>query len=127
MEDIVPFKMIWGGYDRIYNLALASRIGVCPSILIANLLDIEKKCKKFINDKKHGDGWFPATIDTIQQLTALTREEQTNSINKLIRLHVIDVEVFGLPAVRCFRIYPDKLEEIIGFRVTYTKGIEDVR
>lgn len=118
MDPINYTSFIFGSYERSYCLILANKIGVLPAIFIRALLTIEQECTNFINDKKYGRGWFTATIDTIQQKCGLDREEQTKAINKLLRLEVIDVEVFGLPAVRNFKIDFEEIEQIYGFLIT---------
>lgn len=77
---------------------------------------------ELVSHEIHGHYWFYATIDKIEELTALTRKEQDSAIKILLELKLIEIVKFGLPCTRYFRINAKEyasiyLDEKVNFKI----------
>lgn len=101
-----------------YDTEFAIKFGVSCSIMMSKLVQLYNKYHlELVFHKTHGDRWFYATIDNVLFQTGLSRREQEGAIQKLKKLGLIELEVFGTPAKRFFRINEDKVNEHMGIKI----------
>lgn len=102
-----------------FNNILGHKVGVACALILADLEDtIDYYKEQAVSHEKYGDGWIYSTIENMQKRTCLTKHEQDTAIKKLVKLGLIEVKVFGVPARRYFRVDGDKINELCGIKVT---------
>lgn len=59
------------------------------------------------------NGWFYKTAPSLEEETGLSKHKQSNIIDELIRLEILEQENKGMPMKRFFRINFKKIEELV--------------
>lgn len=102
-----------------FNNIVGHNVGVAAALILADLEDqIDFFKEEAVHHEKYGSGWVYSTIENMQKRTCLTKHEQDTAIKKLVSLGLIEVNVFGMPPKRYFRINGDKINEMCGVKVT---------
>ena len=102
----------------VVNKLLAQKIGIKPSILLADLISKETY---FVNVGQCVEGYFFNSADNIKNDTTLSRYEQTKAIKILEKIGFIETKLQGIPAVKHFKINENN---IIKFLDTSFKEIK---
>lgn len=103
--------LIPGEYG-FYNKAFALNVSLPTAVILSELLMLDEYYHdRLINHYKHGSGWFSATVEFLQKRTSILRREQSNCIEKLVKLGFIEVAVFGIPALRHIRVKKQAIKE----------------
>ncbi len=101
---------------QIYHREIARFCGsVNAAILLDDLMSREKYHStnaELTTHEKYGSGWFYYTMDKCEERTVLTRKEQDTAIKILKEKGLIEMQNFGLPAKRHFRINEDAVLSI---------------
>jgi len=89
------------GYIAV-SKKLIQTIGLNEAVMYGELLS---KFKYYIErNRLTKEGEFYCTCKTLQELTSLSKYQQTKAINKLVELGLIEKNIKGMPAKRYFRI-----------------------
>ncbi|MDD4989613.1 MAG: hypothetical protein PHV42_04285 [Candidatus Pacebacteria bacterium] len=111
----------FGMYDR----DIGKVVGHNASVILTELIEErEYYSKKLVNSRRYGDGWFYATIDHIQERCQLGRKEQDHALRILKKHGLVEIQVFGQPPKRHFRINIEKVLEIKGLKIINTDMYE---
>lgn len=94
------------------NRPLAHALGLSEAVVYAALL---AKHEWYSQHDMLTDGWFYSTVDDLEESTALSRDQQSRCIKRLIEAGLIRIKKLGLPAKRFFYIVDSikLLEKII--------------
>ncbi|MFA6427402.1 MAG: hypothetical protein WCW16_03070 [Candidatus Magasanikbacteria bacterium] len=108
-------------HARISDVVASSEIRFRPKLALA-LQDINATLfleavktvyQLQIVEHSHASEWIPMTVQTIYDLTGLSRFQQQRAIRKLEQSHILQVKVFGMPGTRHVRIDYKKLAQYI--------------
>ena len=88
------------------NKQVVKRLGIESAFMLSTLVEGQE----LLGDK---EGWFYQTIETITDLTGLTRAKQDKIIKQLIDLKIVDKKVEGLPAKRYFKVNYKAVENVV--------------
>ena len=101
-----------------YSRPLARKLGLAASVLLSELTDKRRyhtTRNELIDDERHGKGWFYQTHDSCEERTGLSRKEQDTALKILKENNLIEMQVFGLPAKRHFRLNELNILDFFGF------------
>ncbi len=84
----------------VLNKAAVATLGIEAAFLLSVFADAEE----IFSDL---EGWFYQTIETIEEITTLTRRKQNSCIDVLVEKKLIDTCLRGMPARRHFKILHD--------------------
>jgi len=99
--EIVLLATLKEGSFISFNKALAKKIGINPAIYIANLIG---DYKHFRDNNELYNGYFYRLKNKIEEDTLLTPFQQTNCLDKLKELKIIDVIRKGVPPKYYYKI-----------------------
>jgi len=111
-----PLVYISSADYATYSRQVARILGVHSAALISELISHFLYCRnnyKLVSDPDYGDGLFYQTTKQLVDRTCLTRREIDTALQHLCELKVLEYFVFGLPPKRFFRLFPDKLIELL--------------
>jgi len=94
----------------IVNKRLSNVIGLKPSVLLADLISKEQY---FHSRGECAGGWFYNTRENITKDTTLSRHEIDQSIKILKQRGILQTKLIGLPAVKHFKIFANKIADIL--------------
>lgn len=89
---------------------IAKRIGLNESVILGAL------CSELIYCEDHGmadNGFFPFSIELLQDMTTLKRKTQDKAIENLTNAGLIEQRNFGVPNKRHFRINESAVEKLL--------------
>ena len=90
----------------VLNKSVVKTLGIETAFLLTNLVEADK----LLADD---EGWFYQTIDTIEEITTLTRRKQESSIEKLIDKGILLQQNKGIPMKRYFKLNSFKVNELL--------------
>tara|TARA_R100000005_G_C4984637_1_gene193322 strand:+ start:886 stop:1566 length:681 start_codon:yes stop_codon:yes gene_type:complete len=105
----------------VVNKFLAKKIGLKPSVLLADLISKEQYFKE---NGKCVEGFFFNSRENITKDTTLTRYEQDKAIKKLIDLNFIETKLKGIPAVKHFKINENKIVSFLQTSLIETEHVD---
>jgi hypothetical protein len=94
----------------VVNKQLTREIGLKAAVLLADLISKENYFEERGTLK---DGWFFNSAENIQADTTLTRYDQDKAIKKLEGLGVIETKLKGLPAIKHYKIFANKIASLL--------------
>ena len=103
-------KLLANGNFITVNKCVAKSIGLNESVILGAL------CSEFVYCEGKGNvegGFFPFSVDALQEETTLGEKPQKTAINNLINYGVIEQKNFGVPQKRHFRINEDSLQKLL--------------
>lgn len=115
-----------GGSNYIaVNRVLLKSIGVIPAILYCELVDKHKYYKK--EGKLDEEGMFYNTVETTEENTGLTRNQQVSGLRELSLDGLIIVKKKGIPAKRYIKVVEDDsiLKKYLGIKDEESKDEEN--
>lgn len=90
----------------VLNKSVVKSLGIETAFFLTNLVEADK----LLADD---DGWFYQTIDTIEEITTLTRRKQESSIKILIERDILLQKNKGIPMKRYFKLNSFKVNELL--------------
>ena len=90
----------------VLNKSVVKSLGIETAFFLTNLVEADK----LLADD---DGWFYQTIDTIEEITTLTRRKQESSIKILIERGILLQKNKGIPMKRYFKLNSFKVNELL--------------
>lgn len=90
----------------VLNKQLVKVLGIETAFLLSVLSEAEEQ----LTDD---EGWFYQTSSTIEEITGLSNHKQTVSIEKLIKLKILEQKNMGVPCKRYFKISFEKIENLV--------------
>lgn len=102
----------------VLNKSVVKTLGIETAFFLTNLVEADK----LLADD---EGWFYQTIDTIEEITTLTRRKQESSIKELIKRGILIQENRGMPMKRYFKLNSFRINEML---IEYTtKDVQNVQ
>lgn len=93
----------------IVNKDIIKTIGLEEAIILGELTSEYDYWDK---QNKLEDGFFYSSVKNIEDNTTLSEHKQRKAINKLKQLGILEIQLRGLPAKRCFRLDKEKIKTI---------------
>ncbi|CAL7895125.1 hypothetical protein [Fusobacterium necrophorum] len=90
----------------VLNKQLVKVLGIETAFLLSVLSEAEEQLAD-------DEGWFYQTSSTIEEITGLSNHKQTVSIEKLIKLEILEQKNMGVPCKRYFKISFEKIENLV--------------
>ncbi|MCF0163570.1 MAG: hypothetical protein HUJ88_13500 [Fusobacterium necrophorum] len=90
----------------VLNKQLVKVLGIETAFLLSVLSEAEEQLAD-------DEGWFYQTSSTIEEITGLSNHKQTVSIEKLIKLKILEQKNMGVPCKRYFKISFEKIENLV--------------
>ena len=103
-------KLIASSSFITVNITLAKCFGLNEAVVLGAL------CSGSIYCEEHGlseNGYFPFSIELLQEKTTLSRKAQDSAIDHLVEVGVLDKQNKGVPCKRYFRVNNGKIAEFI--------------
>ena len=94
------------------NKQIVKTLGIEPAFLLTILIEAS-------DGLADDDGWFYQTIETLEELTGLSRHKQNKIIQDLIETNILIQENRGTPCRRFFKISFQEIENLV-FKKTET-------
>lgn len=94
----------------VLNKGLIKILGINATIMLGELAseyEYWKEREELEND------YFYSTIENVENNTSLTKYQQSQAINKLLELDLIDVKIKGIPAKRYIKINEQQVVKIL--------------
>lgn len=105
------------------NKPLAKAIGRDEALLFSFILDFESLREK--QQKITKNGFYPVSVGDLQKESTFNKNDQLNSVKKLIAFGILEQDVIGMPATRHFRT-PPNFEEIIENLISQPKNLDQL-
>lgn len=103
---------------QTYNRDIARLLeSVNASIMLSEMVNrfqYHSRMNELINTEKYGPGWFYYTHEKGLERTCLTRKEQDQALNILLKHKLIEKCVVGVPGKRHFRLCENKILVFMG-------------
>ena len=106
MKKHLSKQIILSGNYWVLNKTVMKELGLETAVILSVFADAEE----MLGDK---EGWFFQTIETIEEITTLSRHKQNIAIKSLKDLGVLEQQNKGQPMKRYFRINYNKLTNLI--------------
>lgn len=103
-------KLLANGNFITVNKCVAKTIGLNESVILGAL------CSEFVYCEGRSlteDGFFPFSIELLQEETTLGRKSQDTAISHLVNVGLIEQKNFGIPNKRHFRIIEEAVESLL--------------
>ena len=94
------------------NKQIVKALGIEPAFLLTILIEAS-------DGLADDEGWFYQTIETLEELTGLSRHKQNKIIQDLIETNILIQENRGIPCRRFFKISFQEIENLV-FKKTET-------
>ena len=94
------------------NKQIVKALGIEPAFLLTILIEAS-------DGLADDEGWFYQTIETLEELTGLSRHKQNKIIQDLIETNILIQENRGTPCRRFFKISFQEIENLV-FKKTQT-------
>ena len=106
MEDRTLKQLLMSSNYYVLNKQIIKTLGIESTFLLTALIEA--------SDGLAGEnGWFYKTAPSLEEETGLSKHKQSNIIDELIRLEILEQENKGMPMKRFFRINFKKIEELV--------------
>ena len=106
MEDRTLKQLLMSSNYYVLNKQIIKVLGIESTFLLTALIEASDG----LADEK---GWFYKTAPSLEEETGLSKHKQSNIIDELIRLEILEQENKGMPMKRFFRINFKKIEELV--------------
>lgn len=106
MEDRTLKQLLMSSNYYVLNKQIIKTLGIESTFLLTALIEASDG----LADEK---GWFYKTAPSLEEETGLSKHKQSNIIDELIRLEILEQENKGMPMKRFFRINFKKIEELV--------------
>ncbi|WP_335978640.1 conserved phage C-terminal domain-containing protein [Fusobacterium polymorphum] len=106
MEDRTLKQLLMSSNYYVLNKQIIKTLGIESTFLLTALIEASDG----LSDEK---GWFYKTAPSLEEETGLSKHKQSNIIDELIRLEILEQENKGMPMKRFFRINFKKIEELV--------------
>ena len=105
-------KLIASSSYITVNVALAEQLGLHEAVVFGALCSGSVYCEsKGLTE----GGYFPFSIELLQERTTLARKAQDSAINHLIEVGLLEKRNIGTPCKRYFKVNEDRLEVVLQF------------
>ncbi|MEX6519044.1 conserved phage C-terminal domain-containing protein [Fusobacterium animalis] len=106
MEDRTLKQLLMSSNYYVLNKQIIKVLGIESTFLLTALIEASDG----LADEK---GWFYKTAPSLEEETGLSKHKQSNIIDELIRLEILEQENKGMPMKRFFKINFKKIEELV--------------
>lgn len=106
MEDRTLKQLLMSSNYYVLNKQIIKTLGIESAFLLTALIEASDG----LSDE---NGWFYKTAPSLEEETGLSKHKQSNIIDELIRLGILEQENKGMPMKRFFRINFKKIEELV--------------
>jgi hypothetical protein len=106
MSNRITKQLLLSNNYWVLNKTVMKELGLETAVILSVFADAEE----MLGDK---EGWFFQTIETIEEITTLSRHKQNIAIKSLKDLGVLEQQNKGQPMKRYFRINYNKLTNLI--------------
>ena len=106
MEDRTLKQLLMSSNYYVLNKQIIKTLGIESTFLLTALIEASDG----LSDE---NGWFYKTAPSLEEETGLSKHKQSNIIDELIRLGILEQENKGMPMKRFFRINFKKIEELV--------------
>lgn len=100
----------------VVNVELAEKLGLNEALILGALCSGILYCET--HDMVDEDGFFPFSIELLQRRTTLKRTAQTNALETLKAVGIIEQKNIGSPPQRCFKINEQVLVDFLSSKCT---------
>lgn len=106
MEDRTLKQLLMSSNYYVLNKQIIKTLGIESTFLLTALIEAS-------DGLADENGWFYKTAPSLEEETGLSKHKQSNIIDELIRLEILEQENKGMPMKRFFRINFKKIEELV--------------
>lgn len=106
MEDRTLKQLLMSSNYYVLNKQIIKALGIESTFLLTALIEAS-------DGLADENGWFYKTAPSLEEETGLSKHKQSNIIDELIRLEILEQENKGMPMKRFFRINFKKIEELV--------------
>ena len=106
MEDRTLKQLLMSSNYYVLNKQIIKALGIERTFLLTALIEAS-------DGLADESGWFYKTAPSLEEETGLSKHKQSNIIDELIRLEILEQENKGMPMKRFFRINFKKIEELV--------------
>ena len=106
MEDRTLKQLLMSSNYYVLNKQIIKALGIESTFLLTALIEAS-------DGLADENGWFYKTAPSLEEETGLSKHKQSNIIDELIRLEILEQENKCMPMKRFFRINFKKIEELV--------------
>lgn len=103
-------KLLSSSNYLVINKDLMKVLGIEETILLGELAS---EYDYWYKKQELEDDYFYSTIENVEKNTTLSKYKQTQAMNKLKELGIIETKLKGIPAKRYIKINEDRIEEVL--------------